>query len=104
MKRLEGRTRKWVALAGVLVVAAVAWFTMGTAGSVAGGQPESAHVGWFVLDAEKIRLGAVLIILSFGLRILLMDHLSGAGDKARQGQDEAEAEALDAAAEADVEK
>jgi len=52
----------------------VAWFTMD---SVAGDQ---AHIAWFTVDAPKIRLAVVLIILSFALRILLMDRLAGKRD------------------------
>jgi hypothetical protein len=89
--RLEGKQRKWVALGAVLALAAVAWFTMD-----GGGAGEAAHVGWFTIDAAKMRVAAVLIILSFGFRILLMERLSG-----RQPGDEAE---LESAAEVDAEK
>jgi hypothetical protein len=74
MRRIEGNARKWVALAGVLILAAVAWFTMD------GIAAETAQVGWFTVDAPKIRVAVVLIILSFGLRILLIDRIS-AGKK-----------------------
>jgi hypothetical protein len=74
MQRIEGATRKWVALAAVVALAGVAWFTMdGVAG-------EQARIAWFTVDAPKIRLAVVLIILSFGLRILLMDRLAGKRD------------------------
>jgi hypothetical protein len=66
MRRLEGRARKWTALAAVLALAAVAWFTMD------GIPGEQAHIAWFTVDAPKIRLAVVLIILSFALRIVLM--------------------------------
>ena len=88
-RRLQGKSRKWMALAAVVAVAAAAWFTMD------GGSSESAHVGWFVLDAAKVRIGTVLIILSFAVRILLMDRLSG-----RDAADEAN---LESAAKDDVE-
>jgi hypothetical protein len=59
-----------------------------------GDSPESAKVGWFVLDSAKIRAGAVLIVLSFGVRILLMDRFA-----ARDAKDAA---AFKAASEADA--
>ena len=67
MRRIEGSRRKWTALLGVVALASIAWFTMDGVGV------EQAHIGWFTVDAPKIRLATVLIILSFGLRIVLMD-------------------------------
>ena len=71
MARLQGESRKWVALAAVVALAALAWFTMdGVAG-------EQARIAWFTVDAPKIRLAVVLVILSFGLRILLIGRRDG---------------------------
>jgi hypothetical protein len=66
MTRLEGASRKWAALAAVVALAALAWFTMDSTGG------EHVRIAWFTVDAPKMRLAAVLIILSFGLRIWLI--------------------------------
>jgi len=71
MRKLEGQRRKWTALAAVFGLAVLAWFTMDSGGT------EQAKLAWFVVDAGKIRAAAVLIVLSFAARILLMDRLSG---------------------------
>jgi small neutral amino acid transporter SnatA (MarC family) len=88
---VQGKTRKRVALGAVLVLAVLAWFTMDV-----GGTAEQAHVGWFTVDSNKIRIAAVLIILSFGFRIVLMERLS-----ARDADRAAE---LESAAEVDTEE
>ena len=74
-QRVEGRKRKWLATAALVGLALVAWFTMDASGA------ESMQLFRWSVTNQQVRLGVVVIVLSFVLRIWLIERRPRGGDE-----------------------
>ena len=74
-QRVEGRKRKWLATAALVGLELVAWFTMDASGA------ESMQLFRWSVTNQQVRLGVVVIVLSFVLRIWLIERRPRGGDE-----------------------
>jgi hypothetical protein len=70
----DGRKRKWLATAALLGLALLAWFTMDASTA------ESMQIFRWDVSAQQVRVGVVVIVLSFVLRIWLIERRPRDGD------------------------
>jgi hypothetical protein len=73
-KARDGRKRKWLATAALLGLALLAWFTMDASTG------ETMQIFRWDVSAQQVRVAVVVIVLSFALRIWLIERRPRGGD------------------------